>query len=59
MSPAEPAAEARPIPWYWYGAAFVGYVALGYFFKSAVLNWIVGPLWLVVWLYLVPKALRR
>lgn len=42
-----------------YVAAFVAYVALGYVFKSAVLNWIVGPLFLVIVLYAVPRALKR
>jgi hypothetical protein len=42
-----------------YVAAFVVYVALGYFLKSWVLNWIVGPTFLVMVLYLLPKALGR
>ena len=42
-----------------YVAALVVYVALGYFLKSVVLNWIVGPLFLLVVLYLVPKAFGR
>ena len=35
------------------------YVALGVWFRSAVLNWVVGPLWFFVTLSLVPAALRR
>ena len=42
-----------------YVAAFVVYVALGYFLKSIVLNWIVGPLFLVLVLYVLPKLFRR
>ena len=42
-----------------YVAALVVYVVLGYFLKSAILNWIVGPLWLVLVLHVVPKALER
>lgn len=42
-----------------YLVAFVVYVALGYFLKSVVLNWIVGPLFLLIVLYLVPRAFRR
>jgi hypothetical protein len=59
LNPADRAVEARPIPWYWYLAAFVSYVALGFVLKSAVLNWIVGPTYLLVVLYLIPKAVRR
>jgi hypothetical protein len=32
------------------------YVALGLVFRSAVLNWIVGPLFPLVFLYLLPRA---
>ena len=42
-----------------YVAALVVYVVLGYFLKSAILNWIVGPLWLVLVLHVLPKALGR
>ena len=42
-----------------YVVALAVYVVLGYFLKSAVLNWIVGPLWLVLVLHLLPKALGR
>jgi hypothetical protein len=42
-----------------YVAAFVVYVAIGYFLKSLVLNWIVGPIYLVLALYVLPKALGR
>ena len=55
-------AEAPPpsdVPVVAYVAAFVVYVALGVVLKSAVLNWIVGPVFLVVVLYLVPKVVRR
>ncbi len=31
-----------------YASAAVSYIATGLFYKG-VLNWIVGPLWLVVW----------
>ena len=58
MSSTDAAVEARPIRWYWYVLAFAAYVVLGFFFKSLVLNWIVGPTWLVVWLYIVPRGLR-
>ena len=34
------------------------YIVAGVIFKSPVLNWIVGPLWLFGTLYLVPTAIR-
>lgn len=39
--------------------ALAVYIALGYFLKSVVLNWIVGPLFLVMVLHVVPRAFRR
>lgn len=41
-----------------YVGAFVVYVVLGYLFKSLLLNWIVGPLFLLIVLYLLPRAVR-
>lgn len=38
-----------------YSVLLVAYVVLGYFTKSAVLNWIVGPLFPLLVLYLVPR----
>ena len=49
----------RDLPAAAYVAAFVAYVALGYVFKSAILNWVVGPLFLLVVLHLLPRALTR
>jgi Flp pilus assembly protein TadB len=43
----------------WYAAALVGYVVAGYFLKSVLLNWLVGPLFLLIVLYLVPTLVRR
>jgi hypothetical protein len=43
----------------WYLAALVGYVIAGFFLKSVLLNWVVGPLFLLIVLYLVPTWLRR
>lgn len=39
-----------------YAAALILYIAIGYFTKSAVLNWIVGPLFPLLVLYLLPRA---
>jgi hypothetical protein len=47
-----------PRPWA-YLAALVVYVVLGLVFRSVVLNWIVGPLFLLLALYLLPLAARR
>ena len=41
-----------------YVALLVVYVALGFFLKSVVLNWIVGPLVPLVALYLLPRLFR-
>lgn len=43
----------------WFVAAFVGYVVLGLLTRTVVLNWIIGPLWLLITLYLLPTAVRR
>jgi hypothetical protein len=47
-----------PRPWL-YVVAFLAYVALGLLTGSVVLNWIVGPLFPLLALYLVPLAIRR
>ncbi len=52
-------AATEPWPFAAYVAAFVAYVALGLLTKSWVLNWIVGPLFLLVVLFLFPRGLRR
>jgi hypothetical protein len=38
--------------------AFVVYVVLGILTRSVVLNWIVGPLFLLIVLHLVPLTVR-
>ena len=40
-----------------WAAAFVAYVALGYWTKGLVLNWIIGPLFPLFVLILIPQAL--
>jgi hypothetical protein len=42
-----------------YGLAIVSYVILGLLFKTAILNWIVGPVYLLVVLHVIPEAVRR
>jgi len=39
--------------------ALAVYVALGFLLRSWVLNWIVGPLFLVVVLHVVPKGVAH
>lgn len=53
------ASAQSQIPASAYVAVFVFYVVLGYFLKSIVLNWIVGPMFLVFVLHTVPTVFRR
>ena len=52
-------ARARRLEIIGFVLALASYVALGYVFKSLVLNWLVGPLYLLVVLHLVPAGVRR
>ncbi len=56
--PPRASADQLPPPG-WFVASFLLYVALGLVFKTAVLNWIVGPLWLLLTIWFVPAAFRR
>lgn len=47
---------ARPAAW---AVLLAVYIALGVTVKSVVLNWIVGPLFPLVFLHLVPRAFTR
>ena len=51
-----PAVAPPPIA---YVATLVVYLVLGYLFRSVVLNWIIGPLFLVGCLHVVPRLLGR
>lgn len=42
-----------------YAAAGVSYIVTGFFTRSAVLNWIVGPAWFVAWVTLVTPLVLR
>lgn len=55
---AEPS-PPKDLPGYVYALAFGAYVVLGYFLKSAILNWLVGPLFLLIVLHLIPRAVAR
>lgn len=53
----EPRTERLPAVG-WFVLTLVVYMALGLLFKRAVLNWVVGPLWLFGTLYLLPVLVR-
>lgn len=42
-----------------YGVAAVVYIILGVLLQGAVLNWIVGPLFIVVWMWWVPPLVEK
>ena len=42
----------------WFVVTFVVYVVAGVILKSPILNWIVGPLWLLLTLFLLPALVR-
>ena len=54
----DPPVEGLP-PAAWFVVTFVVYVILGLVVKSTVLNWIIGPLWLLITLFLLPTMVRR
>ena len=58
METARPRRSLVSSPWAW-AALLVVYVALGLVLKSVVLNWIVGPLFPLVFLYLLPRWAGR
>ena len=43
----------------YYGIAMVVYIVLGLLFKDKVLNVGVGPLFFVVWIWIVPPLFKR
>ena len=52
--------STHPEPWSWWSwvLTFLSYVVLGYLLKSVVLNWIVGPLYPLFVMYVLPTTLR-
>lgn len=42
-----------------YAAAALSFIVTGFFTRSLVLNWIVGPAWFVVWVTLVTPLVLR
>lgn len=47
-----------PTEWYWYLAAAVSYIGFGIFHKF-LLNWFVGPVWLVAVVVIGPAVVDR
>jgi hypothetical protein len=54
-----PVTSGNHISGWWYAAALLVYIVAGFFLKSVLLNWLVGPLFLLIVLYIVPSLLRR
>jgi hypothetical protein len=48
-----------PYPWWAWAITFASYVFLGYHLRTYVLNWIVGPLYPLLVMHLLPNAVRR
>lgn len=42
-----------------YAVAAVVYIVLGVFLKTVILNWVVGPLFPLLVVYLIPTWVRR
>ena len=55
-------ADAPPIrdrPVWAYAAVFLLYVVLGYNFRTFILNWIIGPTFLFLTLYVIHRRFKR
>lgn len=50
---------ARQWPWWSWALTLASYVFLGYHLRTFLLNWIVGPLYPLVVMYLIPTVVRR
>ena len=44
--------------WY-YGSAAAVYIVLGVLVQEVVLNWIVGPLFIVLWMWWIPPLVDK
>lgn len=51
--------RARRIELGVYVVAGLSYIVTGFFVRSAVLNWIVGPAWFIAWVTLVTPVVLR
>ncbi len=59
MAEAQDASTEEPIALGWYVAALAVFVVAGYYLKTWLLNWIIGPLFLLIVLYLLPTWFGR
>ena len=50
---------ARHEQFFLYGIAAVTYIVLGVFLQTFVLNWVVGPLYLLLVVWIVPDWIRN
>jgi len=56
--PGDPGWYTRRVELAIYVVAGVTYVVLGVFHKW-LLNWVIGPIWLVAWVWLTPLVVER
>lgn len=56
--PGDPDWYTRRIELALYLAAGVSYIVLGMFHKF-LLNWVVGPIWLITWIWVVPDVVDQ
>ncbi|MGK2928260.1 MAG: hypothetical protein ACSLFO_01645 [Acidimicrobiales bacterium] len=59
MAETQDVSTEEPIALGWYIAALAVFVVAGYYLKTWLLNWIVGPLFLLIALYLLPTWFGR
>ena len=43
----------------YYGIAALIYIGLGLLFQNAVLNFVVGPLFIVAWMWFIPPLVKK
>ncbi len=55
---AQSSTSPEPWPWWSWLLTFSSYVVLGFTLRSVVLNWIVGPVYPLVVMYLVATGFR-
>lgn len=42
-----------------YGIAAIIYIALGVWLQDLVLNWVFGPIYIIVWMWIMPPLVNR
>jgi hypothetical protein len=58
-APAEQSLWARHEQFFLYAIAGVTYIILGVFLRTFVLNWVVGPLYLLLVVWIIPDWIRK